>query len=187
MTNYNKLIQRSFICGLILQALCILVSVGGVPLLLLLFAGVFPGLFLSIILVDGSKVPQVKSIAFIGLSSVLSLAVAIGAPAAADEYHSRAYFLFVSALGCCAFFTLYYLLVNNGLHFTKGLVLTFATGLISSILPMVGENFGRELPGYLDLILLFSSFPVWQTLFALSLKLSAKNTVDMPIQNTVVL
>lgn len=186
MVDYNKHIVSSVICGLILQILAVsgaaTSNMGG----LLLFGIFFPGFIYCGLLFNDAEKKRLNILLFFLLGGFINIATAIGAPWIVNI--SKAYILLFICYGlsCASFFLVYYWLINNKLHLQKGLLLAFAGGALSAIMPVISEICKRDLSAVWEIILFTSSIPVWQTLFAVALKLSAKPNTQNIIQSSSV-
>ncbi|UPT66386.1 MAG: hypothetical protein M0D57_18255 [Sphingobacteriales bacterium JAD_PAG50586_3] len=85
-------------------------------------------------------------------------------------------FLFVSPVAMATYFIFYYAIINNKINLLKGVFVSLILGLLAGIPPTV-SNYIKEL-NPLGFYLIISIFPLWQTLFAVALKLSAKPTTQ---------
>ena len=79
-------------------------------------------------------------------------------------------FPLASVIGSTVLLTLYYLFVDKNIPFFKGLLLTIAIGLISSVLPFIGDTVEQQIndfdiKGNVNFGFTLLIFPVWQTLF----------------------
>jgi putative Mn2+ efflux pump MntP len=152
---------------------------------LLIFSNVLPGFVYAIILCDfeNNKL-DLKRFLFIAFSGGLYIFVAW---VATGKYffsdNIQLCFTFASVIGATILFTLYYLLIDKNISFFKGFLITSCIGLLSSILPFVGEHLENQINDfvlkdnvYIGFTLLI--FPVWQTLFGWTIYTLKKATAN---------
>lgn len=183
--NYNRLIRNSFLCGLILVALGTL-SISAGPLPIIFMAVILPGFIYTSLYLNHKK-PGLNLNLFFLLGGSLNILTAIGAPWIAHNINAQGLLFLLYGLSALLFFVLYYYLINNCFFFQKGAILTFLSGALSATFQVIGEIYRYELKGIIEIVFMLSPILIWQTLFAVSIKLSAKKPVEMPIQNTVTL
>jgi hypothetical protein len=138
---------------------------------------VFPSIVFPLILIKGKLTG--KSILFILLSIFIYFFVSLVAV-------NMRVFIFTIYAGVAAMclFILYFLLIDKSFYFFRGIFYTCLFCSIVSVLPLQNRfNFYSETKyGFSSLALFLSVFPLWQTLFAVALKLSAKPNTQNIIQ-----
>lgn len=178
--NHNKLIRNSFFCGVILQYFTSLGILAEMPMLAILVGIILPGAIYSFLMLS-FNIGDFKQGFFVLIGGALHILSAF----VCGNLNMSLPFLIAASLSCPIYFILYYILVNNNYSFIKGFLMSLLAGLISAVIPCIvleSKSIGRSL----SIVLLFSVFPLWQTLFAVALKLSAKPNTQNIIPPTSV-
>jgi hypothetical protein len=139
---------------------------------LLLFSNLLPGFVYAIVLCEfGNNRPGLKHFLFIVFAGVLYLFVVRVATGFSFIGNKTALcFPIASVTGAALLFTLYYLLIDKNISFSKGLLSAGCIGLLSSVLPFSGNQLEKiindyDIKGIVNLGFTLLIFPVWQTLF----------------------
>lgn len=139
---------------------------------LLIFSNILPGFIYAIVLCDfeNNKL-DLKRFLFIASSGglyIIVVWVATGYSFFGDN--TKLCFPIASVIGATLLLTLYYLLIDRNISLLKGLLLTTFVGLLTSVLPFLGDTLEQtitdfDIQGYINFGLTLLIFPVWQTLF----------------------
>ncbi|MEO6229351.1 MAG: hypothetical protein ABJB11_21420 [Ferruginibacter sp.] len=143
---------------------------------LLIFSNILPGFIYAIVLCDLDKnkldLNRLLFIIFSGGFYIFVAWVATGYSFVGDNI--KLCFPLASVIGSTFLLTLYYLLIDKKISFLKGLLFAFGLGLFSSILPFLGDFLEQRIDDYdikgnVNLGCTLLIFPVWQTLFGLTI------------------
>lgn len=172
MNLNSALIKNSFYCGLSIFAVSFLFGVLKDLSTLLIFTNILPGFIYGIVLCDfENNSLDTKRFLFIVLSGGLFILVAwVATGYSFFGNNTLITFPLASVIGSTLLFGLYYLLVDKALLISKGLVSAFVIGLVSSIVPVIGEFLDKRIEDYswkgnVSLFFTLLIFIVWQTLF----------------------
>ena len=160
------MIEDSFKCGLLLFAINLLFAITKITPILLLTAIILPGLLFGILIVNqAGNVTSINKGLFIISSGTLYIFTSWVATGA-RSYTLPYLIVFATTIGAVLLFLIYKYLLNRSIDIRKGLFLSIGTGIISSILPIVGIYHDSNIEGdWIKLACLFSVFPIWQPLF----------------------
>lgn len=169
----QHLIRHSFICGLSTFAINFIIAALKLQFVLMLTANIIPGFLFASVLAEAAKSKDdQKSVLFILLSGGLYILVAWVATGY-SFFGNKVYICFpiASILGATLLLSIYKLLLDNKVGFIASLKYAFLTGLVSSILPVIGDLFNPsfDIPDHsywLSLAFTLSIFIIWQPLFA---------------------
>jgi len=169
----QRLIRNSFLCGLLTFAVNFIFAALKLQFVLLWTANVIPGFVFAFILTDATKSKvDLKSILFILFSGGLYILVAWIATGY-SFFGDKVYICFpiASILGATLMLSIYKLFLDNNFSITAGLKYAFLTGIVSSILPVMGDLLNPSFDVldnsyWLALIFTLSIFIIWQPLFA---------------------
>jgi hypothetical protein len=169
----QRLIRNSFLCGLFTFAVNFIFAALKLQFVLLWTANVIPGFVFAFILTDANKSKvDLKSILFILFSGGLYILVAWVATGY-SFFGNKVYICFpiASILGATLMLSIYKLFLDNNFNITAGLKYAFLTGIVSSILPVMGDLLNPSFDVldnsyWLALIFTLSIFIIWQPLFA---------------------
>jgi threonine/homoserine efflux transporter RhtA len=139
---------------------------------LLIFSNILPGFIYAIVLCNfENNRLDLKRFIFIALSGGLYIFVAwVATGYSFFGENTKLCFPIASVIGATILLTLYYLLIDKNISFFKGLLLAICIGLLSSILPLLGDCLAQQIYNYelknkVNLGFILFIFPVWQTLF----------------------
>lgn len=167
------LIKHSFICGLSTFAINFILAALKLQFVLLWTSNVMPGFVFAFIVANATKSKaDLKSLLFILLSGGLYILVAWIATGY-SFFGNKVYICFpiASILGATIMLLIYKLLLDNEFNFIASLRYAFLTGLVSSILPVIGDLLNPSFDildnsYWLALAFTLSIYIIWQPLFA---------------------
>jgi hypothetical protein len=183
----SDLIRRSFYCGLAIFSVSFLFVLLKELSVLLILSNILPGFIYGAILcrpVENGL--DLKRFVFIALSGGLFIFVAWVATGY-SFFGSNTYVALPlgSAIGSTVLFLLYYFLIDNQLQLLKGFTVAFSAGLISSVMPFIGDTIEKQITnldvkGNVSLGFTLLIFVVWQTLFGWTLTKCRKAAANKP-------
>ena len=159
---------------------------------LLIFSNILPGFVYAVVLCDFENnrldLKRFLFIAFSGGLYIFVVWVATGYSFFGDN--TKLCFPIASVIGATMLLTLYYLLIDKKISLSKGLLFATFLGLLSSILPFLGDRLEQQIDDYdikgnVNLGFTLLIFPVWQTLFAWTIHKLKKATANMGIATSV--
>jgi hypothetical protein len=184
----KTIIKKSFYCGLLTFAVNFLFVLSKAMSALLIFSNILPGLIYAIVLCDfENNRLDMKRFLFIVFSGGLYIFVAwVATGYSFFSDNTKLCFPIASVIGATLLLTFYYLLIDKDISFSKGLLLASSIGLLSSILPFLGDYLERrindyDIKGNVNLGFTLLIFPVWQTLFGWTIHKVKKATANMGI------
>lgn len=168
----SDLIRRSFYCGLAIFSVNFLFVLLKDLSVLLILSNILPGFIYGVILCRlGENGLDLKRFVFIALSGGLFIFVAWVATGY-SFFGSNTYITcpLGSVIGSTVLFLFYYFLIDNQLQLLKGFTVAFSAGLISSVMPFIGDTIEKQITdldvkGNVSLGFTLLIFVVWQTLF----------------------
>ena len=174
------LIRSCLFCGVATFAVNLILAALKMPFLLLWTSNIFPGFVFGYVLADTIKANiDSRSFLFILLSGGLYILVAWMATGY-SFLGNKIYICYpiASVLGSTLLLLLLTLLLDNKIVFVVGLKYAVLTGLVSSILPVIGSVFISKLGdsdrlSLVTFMLNLSVFLTWQPLFAWSISKQA--------------
>ena len=166
-------IKNSFYCGLLTFVVNFLFVLSQEMSAFLIFSYILPGFVYAIVLCDFKNYRlDLKRFLFIVFSGGLYIFVAwVATGFSFFGNNTKLCFPVASVIGATLLLTLYYLLVDKSISLSRGLLLATFLGLLSSILPFLGDRLEQQINDYniqgiVNLGFTLLIFPVWQTLFA---------------------
>ncbi len=182
----HTLIKNSFKCGLLTFAINLLFGLSKMISALLIFSNILPGFIYAIMLCDfeNNKL-DLKRFLFIVFSGGLYIFVvwiATGHSFFGDN--TKLCFSIASVTGSILLFIFYYVLIDKNISFFKGFLLASSIGLLSSILPLLGDRLKQQIQGYdikynINLVFTLLIIPVWQTSFGWTIYILKKATANI--------
>ena len=181
----QTIIKNSFYCGLLTFVVNFLFVLSKEMSAFLIFSYILPGFVYAIVLCDiQNNRLDLKRFLFIVLTGGLYIFVAwVATGFSFFGNNTKLCFPIASVIGATLLLTLYYLLVDKSISLTRGLLLATFLGLLSSILPLLGDRLEQQINDYniqgiVNLGFTLLIFPVWQTLFTWTIYRLKKATAN---------
>ena len=182
----SRLIRNSFFCGLSIFAISFLFVLVEDTSVLLIVTNILPGFVYGIVLCNfENNRLDLRRLLFITFSGALFIFVAwVATGYSFFGRDNRLTFPLGSVIGSASLFFFYYFLIDNNLLFVRGFTLAILTGLLSSVIPVLGNQLDKQIGDLsvkqtLSLGFTLLIFVVWQTLFGWIIIKCKKREADM--------